>query len=143
MKKLLLTLAAIAMLSVAALAQQENFIKVSALPSAARQNVKTYYPTTTIVSASKMVWNGKTSYKAAMDDGSFMFFDASGRWNMARSYDGLPDKFIPAKTRKYVSDYHEGQLIVEIQKLSKTYIITLSDQTKLQFYHNGNFYGFR
>lgn len=142
MKKLLLTLAAVVVLAAGALAQ-ENFIKVSSLPSAARQNVKTYYPTATIVSASKMVWNGKTSFKAAMDNGSYMFFDASGRWNMARSYDGLPDKFLPAKVRKYVSDYHEGQLIVEVQKLSKTYIITLSDETKLQFYHNGNFYGFK
>lgn len=122
---------------------QEINIKSTQLPSRARQTVQTYYPQTSIVAASKMVYKGKTSYKAAIDQGSYMFFDGAGNWNMARSYDGLPDKIVPAKIRKYVSDYHEGQLIVEIQRLSKTYRITLSDGTSLDFYKNGNFYGFR
>lgn len=143
MKKILFTLALSLLMAFSATAQQEVNIKSTQLPARARQTVQTYYPKTSIVAASKMVFNGRTSYKAAIDEGSFMFFDASGNWNMARSYDGLPDKIVPAKIRKYVSDYHEGQLIVEIQKLRRTYRITLTDGTSLEFYLNGNFYGFR
>ena len=141
MKKLILTFLAIITLSVTASAQITQ-IKSTQLPAQARTTIKNAWNGAPIVDAWRNKDGKRVEYKASVEDGSIIKFNAKGQWIEMKSYGGVPTKLLPAAMLKHVNDYYEGQLIVHVIKYTKMYRIELTDGTKLEFNSKGKFQAF-
>lgn len=141
MKKLILTIIAGVALSFAASAQITQ-IKSTQLPAQARTTIRNAWNGAPIVDAWRNKQGRKVEYKASVEDGSTIKFDASGRWIEMKSYSGIPTKMLPQTLLKHIDKYYEGQLIVWVTKTPKRYQVQLTDGSKLEFNAKGVFQAF-
>ncbi len=141
MKKLILTLFAVVALSVTASAQIKQ-IKSTQLPAQARTTIRNAWNGAPIVDAWRNKQGRKVEYKASVEDGSTIKFDASGRWIEMKSYGGVPTKMLPQALLNHINKYYEGQQIVWVTKTPKRYQVQLTDGSKLEFNAKGVFQAF-
>ena len=141
MKKLILTLFAVIALSVTASAQIKQ-IKSTQLPAQARTTIRNAWNGAPIVDAWRNKQGRKVEYKASVEDGSTIKFDASGRWIEMKSYGGVPSKMLPQALLNHINKYYEGQQIVWVTKTPKRYQVQLTDGSKLEFNAKGVFQAF-
>lgn len=141
MKKLILTIIAVVALSFAASAQITQ-IKSTQLPAQARTTIRNAWNGAPIVDAWRNKQGRKVEYKASVEDGSTIKFDASGRWIEMKSYSGIPTKMLPQTLLKHIDKYYEGQQIVWVTKTPKRYQVQLTDGSKLEFNAKGVFQAF-
>lgn len=141
MKKLILTLFAVVALSVTASAQIKQ-IKSTQLPAQARTTIRNAWNGAPIVDAWRNKQGRKVEYKASVEDGSTIKFDASGRWIEMKSYSGVPTKMLPQALLNHINKYYEGQQIVWVTKTPKRYQVQLTDGSKLEFNSKGVFQAF-
>ncbi len=141
MKKLILTLFAVVALSVTASAQIKQ-IKSTQLPAQARTTIRNAWNGAPIVDAWRNKQGRKVEYKASVEDGSTIKFDASGRWIEMKSYGGVPTKMLPQALLNHIGKYYEGQQIVWVTKTPKRYQVQLTDGSKLEFNSKGVFQAF-
>ncbi len=141
MKKLILTLFAVVALSVTASAQIKQ-IKSTQLPAQARTTIRNAWNGAPIVDAWRNKQGRKVEYKASVEDGSTIKFDASGRWIEMKSYGGVPTKMLPQALLNHIGKYYEGQQIVWVTKTPKRYQVQLTDGSKLEFNAKGVFQAF-
>lgn len=141
MKKLILTLFAVVALSVTASAQIKQ-IKSTQLPAQARTTIRNAWNGAPIVDAWRNKQGRKVEYKASVEDGSTIKFDASGRWIEMKSYGGVPTKMLPQALLSHINKYYEGQQIVWVTKTPKRYQVQLTDGSKLEFNAKGVFQAF-
>lgn len=140
MKKLILTLIAVLSLSVAS--AQISQIKSNKLPAQARTTIKNAWMGAPVVDAWRNKIGKRVEYKASIENGSTIKFDANGRWIEIRCYDGVPTSLLPKALLTHVDKYYEGQLIVWAYKTTKRYQIELANGTKLEFSDKGVFQAF-
>ena len=95
-----------------------------------------------IVDAWRNKQGRKVEYKASVEDGSTIKFDASGRWIEMKSYGGVPTKMLPQALLNHIDKYYEGQQIVWVTKTPKRYQVQLTDGSKLEFNAKGVFQAF-
>jgi len=141
MKKLILTIIAVVALSFAASAQITQ-IKSTQLPAQARTTIRNAWNGAPIVDAWRNKQGRKVEYKASVEDGSTIKFDASGRWIEMKSYSGIPTKMLPQALLNHIDKYYEGQQIVWVTKTPKRYQVQLTDGSKLEFNAKGVFQAF-
>lgn len=140
MKKIILTLIAVLSLSVAS--AQITQIKSTKLPAQARTTIKKAWNGAPIVDAWRNKMDKKVEYKASIENGASIKFDAQGRWIEVRCYDGVPTSLLPNPLLSHIDKYYEGQLIVWVLKSTKRYQIQLANGTKLEFNNKGIFQAF-
>ena len=141
MKKLILTIIAVVALSFAASAQITQ-IKSTQLPAQARTTIRNAWNGAPIVDAWRNKQGRKVEYKASVEDGSTIKFDAAGRWIEMKSYSGIPTKMLPQALLKHIDKYYEGQQIVWVTKTPKRYQVQLTDGSRLEFNAKGVFQAF-
>ena len=141
MKKLILTLFAVVALSGTASAQIKQ-IKSTQLLAQARTTIRNAWNGAPIVAAWRNKQGRKVEYKASVEDGSTIKFDASGRWIEMKSYGGVPTKMLPQALLNHINKYYEGQQIVWVTKTPKRYQVQLTDGSKLEFNAKGVFQAF-
>lgn len=141
MKKLILTLIAIVAISFTASAQITQ-IKSTQLPAQARNTIRTAWNGAPIVDAWRNKQGRKVEYKASVEDGSTIKFNAGGQWIEMKSYGGVPTKLLPQALLNHIDKYYEGQQIVWVTKTPKRYQIQLTDGSKLEFNSKGVFQAF-
>lgn len=117
-------------------------IKSTKLPAQARSLIKTTWNGAPIVDAWRNKEGRRIEYKASVEDGSTIKFDAAGRWIEVKSYSGVPTKLLPANLVKYINTYYDGQLIVWAVKKARCYQVQLTDGSKLEFSLKGVFQAF-
>lgn len=117
-------------------------IKSSQLPAQARNTIRTAWNGAPIVDSWRNKEGRKVEYKASVEDGSTIKFNATGQWIEMKSYGGVPSKLLPQALVKYIDTYYEGQLIVWALKTPKRYQIQLTDGSKLEFNSKGVFQAF-
>lgn len=140
MKKILLTFLAIAAFTAAS--AQITQIKSTQLPAQARTTIKKAWNGAPTVDAWRNKMGKKVEYKASIENGSTIKFDAQGRWIEMRCYDGVPTSLLPATLLSHIDKYYEGQIIVWAYKSTKRYQIELANGTKLEFNNKGIFQAF-
>ena len=141
MKYLLLTIVATVILSMTASAQITQ-IKSTQLPAQARNTIRTAWNGAPIVDAWRNKEGRKVEYKASVEDGSTIKFNANGQWIEMKSYSGVPTKMLPAALVKHIETYYEGQQIVWVIKNTKRYQVQLTDGSSLEFNAKGIFQAF-
>lgn len=141
MKKLIVIVLAMMALATTATAQIKQ-ISSTKLPAAARTTIKKTWNNAPIVDAWQNKEGRRVEYKASIEDGSIVKFNAAGQWIEVKSYGGVPTTLFPAALNKFVSDYYEGQLIVWGIRTNTKYQVQLTDGSKLEFNKNGKFQAF-
>ena len=140
MKKLILTL--IAIFAFGAASAQITQIKSTQLPAQARNTIRTARNGAPIVDAWRNKEGRRVEYKASVENGSTIKFNANGQWIEMKSYSGVPVKLLPPALVKYIDTYYEGQQIVWVTKTPKRYQVQLTDGSKLEFNAKGVFQAF-
>lgn len=139
---LLIAITAIFAFNASSLSAQITQIKSTQLPAQARNTIRTTWNNAPIVNA----WRNKdgrlVEYKALVEDGSSMKFNARGEWIEVSSYGGVPTKIFPKALVKHIRDYYDGQQIVRAYKSSRYYRVELTDGSKLEFNTKGVFQAF-
>lgn len=141
MKKLIITLIAIVALSLTASAQITQ-IKSSQLPAQARTTIRSAWNGAPIVDAWRNKEGRRVEYKASVEDGSTMKFNANGQWIEVKSYGGVPTSLFPKALLSHLDKYFEGRQIVWATKTTKRYQVQLTDGSKLEFNSKGVFQAF-
>lgn len=141
MKKIFLTLIATVALSLAASAQIEQ-INSNKLPGNARATIRSAWNGAPIVDAWRNKEGKRVEYKASVENGSTMKFNANGQWIEVKGYGGVPENLFPSLLIKHIHEYYEGQYIVFASRTTKRFQIELSDGTRLQFNAKGAFEAF-
>lgn len=141
MKKLILTFLTIVAISVAASAQITQ-INSTKLPTQARNTIRAAWNGAPIVDAWRNKEGKKIEYKASVEDGSTIKFNANGQWIEVKSYSGVPTNLLPKAMLTHIDKYYEGQQIVWVSKTTRRYRIELTDGTKLEFNAKGVFQAF-
>ncbi len=140
MKKFSLML--IALMLTSWVSAQITQIGSTKLPAQARTTIRSAWNNAPIVDAWRNKEGRKVEYKASVEDGSIIKFNAGGQWIEVKSYGGVPARLLPAPLVKYVEHYYEGRLIVWVARKGKNYVVELSDGSKLEFNQKGAFYAF-
>lgn len=141
MKKLVLTLLALAAFSLTASAQITQ-IKSTQLPAQARTTIRNAWNGAPIVDSWRNKEGKRVEYKASVEDGSVIKFAANGQWIEVKSYGGIPSSLLPKALLTHIDKYYEGQLIVWASKNSRRYRVELTNGTKLEFNSKGVFQAF-
>lgn len=141
MKKLILTFLTFVAISVAASAQITQ-ISSTKLPAQARKTISAAWNGAPIVDAWRNKEGKKIEYKASVEDGSTIKFNANGQWIEVKSYSGVPTSLLPKAMLTHIDKYYEGQQIVWVSKTTRRYRIQLTDGTKLEFNAKGYFQAF-
>jgi len=140
MKKIVLTLIALMLTSLAS--AQITQISSTRLPAQARTTIRSAWNNAPIVDSWRNKEGRRVEYKASVEDGSIIKFNAGGQWIEVKSYGGVPSRLLPAALVKYVEHYYEGRLIVWAIRKGRNYNIELSDGSKLEFDQKGTFRAF-
>lgn len=112
------------------------------LPTQARATIKKAWNNAPTVDAWRNKVGKRVEYKASMEDGSTIKFNAAGQWIEVKSYGGVPSFLLPKALLTHINNYYEGQLVVWASKTPKRYRVELADGTKLEFNNKGVFQAF-
>ncbi len=140
--KLLVFTAIFSVLGLHFAAAQITQISSTRLPAQARTTIRNAWNGAPIVDAWRNKEGRRVEYKASVEDGSTIKFNANGQWIEIRSYGGVPTMLLPKAMLAYIDKYYEGQLIVWVAKTPKRYRIELANGTKLEFNAKGIFQAF-
>ena len=141
MKKLVLTILAVAAMSIAASAQITQ-IKSTQLPAQSRKTISAAWNKAPIVDSWRNKEGKRVEYKASVEDGSIIKFDSRGNWIEVKSYGGVPSSLFPKALLTHIEKYYEGRQIVWASKNAKRYRVELTDGSKLEFNAKGVFQAF-
>ncbi len=129
-------------LSIADMSAQITQIKSSQLPALARSTVSKTWNGAPIIDAWRNKEGRRIEYKASVEDGSTMKFNANGQWIEVKSYGGVPGSLFPTALLSHLDKYFEGRYIVRATKTTKRYQVELNDGSKLEFNPKGVFQAF-
>ncbi len=140
MKKIILF--CIALLAFEGAMAQISQIGSSKLPARARTTISKGWNNAPIVDAWRNKSGKRVEYKASLEDGSLIKFNAAGQWIEMKCFTGVPSMLLPNALVQYVERYYEGRLIVHATHYGKFYRVELSDGSKLEFTEKGIFNAF-
>ena len=140
MKKIIrnftMALAALFMVSVTAMADDDKPIEFSQLPQAAQTTVKKVFPSHQIAFTTQEGILSKT-YEVHFSNGDKIEFDSKGNWdNVSMKSGPVPATFIPAAIDKFVKAKYPNTFIKKIDKDRRDTEIELSNGLDLKFNKN-------
>lgn len=129
--------------------QKENIQVDSNVPANADQDlpqkVKTFlekhYPNIGIAKYEMKAKASGKEYEVKLNNGVEIEFDSTENWKEIKDYNGVPDVFVPAKIKSYVTKNYPNIKIEKIDlKADKNQIkVELLNDTDLKFDMDGNF----
>lgn len=137
MKKLFVFLAGALMVTSMAWAADEEIKELDAkkLPPITKSIIKSYFPGTEVVKATKSKSKVRNSFNVTLNDGTELEFDKDGQWQ--RVYCGgkpVPQTMVNLRVADYLEKNHPGAEVVMMEKDKKgNYIVQLADNTELHF----------
>lgn len=117
-------------------------ISSTKLPTRARTTIRNGWNNAPVVDAWRNKSGNRVEYKASLEDGSLIKFNAVGQWIEIKSYTGVPSMLLPSALVHYVEHYYEGRQIVHAIHTGKYYRVELTDGSKLEFTEKGVFNAF-
>lgn len=118
---------------------EDTVISTGALPAPAKAFIEQYYPSATVLSATK----DKDEYEVTLTDGTHIDFNKSGEWKAVEAPVAMviPSGFYPAPIDTYVNENFPETGINEISREKKGYDVELTIGTELYFSTDGTFIG--
>ena len=142
MKKILLSVLAVAALAVTPTMAEDVAISAQTLPGEAQKFLKNYFAQNKVVTALHDRDVSDNDYTVILDNGTKVEFDASGKWESVKSRSGkMPAGVVPAKIQGYVSEHYPSLGIVKIERKRYGYELELTNDVDLKFTTDGRFLG--
>ena len=142
MKKILLSVLAIATLAVTPTMAEDVAISAHKLPGEAQKFLKTHYASNKVVTAVHDKDITDNDYTVVLDDGTKIEFDSAGKWESVKSRNGkIAAGIVPAKIAGYVAEHYPSIGIEKIERKRYGYEVELTNDLDLKFDLNGNFLG--
>ena len=143
MKKILLSVLAVATLAVTPTMAEDVAITAQKLPEAARKFLNTYFAQNKVVTALHDKDVSDNDYTVILDDGTKIEFDSSGKWESVKSQKGkIPAGVVPVKIAGYLAEYYHSIAIEKIERKRYGYEVELVNDLDLKFSSDGRFIGF-
>ena len=141
MKHFILSLMIILAAALTASARDSYAHDASVLPQAAQNTIKNNFKAKVSVVKIEKTLGHIDEYDVSLSDGTEVSFDRDGNWDCIEisAASHVPDAFIPAGVKAYVSKNHKGARIVSLDKERGGYEVQLSDGLELKFDKNGSF----
>lgn len=141
MKKTLLTLASVLLLTFTACSSENYSHDAQTLPEKAQSMISQYFKSAiSVVKEEKEAFSGK-EYEVVLSNGCEITFDGNGEWKNIETPVNLsvPEALILPSISNYVVNHHKGATIVGIEKNKKGYEVELSNGVEIQFNQEGGF----
>ena len=139
MKKIILTLVALAAVLIPAMADNDRPIPPEQLPEAAKSFIKQTFPEQAIAYAEMETGIAKTKYEVRLNDGTEIDFNGKGEWDKVDcKYKSVPLVLVPEVIARYVETNYPASLIIKIDKELYGWEIELSNDLELKFAANGS-----
>lgn len=137
MKKILLLVTAIVMLSTTLRAEEvREEIEFVKLPLMAQKIVQSYFDGTDITQIVKEKDKLKVNYEVKFGDGTEVEFDNEGNWTEVEAPDGgsVPQRVVPGKILMYIRNNFKGAIVTKIERdRRRNYEVELSTGQELHF----------
>jgi hypothetical protein len=142
MKKILLSMLAVATLAVTPTMAEDVAITAQRLPEAAQKFLKTHFAQNKVVTATHDRDFADNDYTVVLDNGTKIEFDASGKWESVKNRNGkMPASVVPAKIQSYVSEKFPSLGIEKIERKRSGFEVELTNDLDLRFGPDGRFIG--
>ena len=142
MKKILLSVLAVATLAVTPTMAEDVAISAHKLPGEAQKFLKTHYANNKVVTAVHDKDITDNDYTVVLDDGTKIEFDASGKWESVKSRSGkIAAGIVPDKIAGYVAEHYPSIGIEKIERKRYGYEVELTNDLDMKFGSDGRFLG--
>lgn len=129
-------------------ATQVEQVTLDQLPANTKQFIETAFPNAVIVKATKVNTPNYygSFYQLILDNNIEIDFDKSGNWTEieTRDHTAIPAAFLQQEVpliQAYVTEHYKGSFIVELDKNTKGYQVTLNSDLELIFNAQQEFIG--
>ena len=142
MKKILLSVLAVATLAVTTTMAEDVAITAQKLPEAARKFLNVHFAQNKVVTALHDKDISDNDYTVILDNGTKIEFDSSGKWESVKSQKGkIPAGIIPTKIVGYVTEHYPSTAIEKVERKRYGYEVELVNDLDLKFGSDGRFIG--
>ena len=142
MKKILLSMLAVATLAVTPTMAEDVAITAKRLPEAAQKFLKSNFAQSKVISATHDRDFGDNDYSVLLDNGTKIEFDATGKWESVKSKNAkIPAGVIPVKIAGYIAEKYPSCTIEKIERKRYGYEVELNNDLDLRFGTDGRFIG--
>ena len=142
MKKILLSMLAVATFAVTPTMAEDVAISADKLPGEAHKFLKHYFAQNKIVTALHDKDVSDNDYTVILDNGTKIEFDAAGKWESVKNRNGkMPAGVVPVKIQGYVSEHYNSCVIEKIERKRYGYEVELTNNLDLKFSTDGRFIG--
>ena len=137
MKKQILTLATILLLSFTTFAQN-GMKNIQQLPQKAQEFVKTHFNDYKVAYVLTDKELADIDYKVRFEDGTEIEFNAKGDWtDVSGKQNCIPTGFILKEITNYVNTYHNDLCITDIEREFNRITVELSNNLEIEFNSKG------
>ena len=142
MKKILLSVLAVATLAVTPTMAEDVAISANRLPGGAQKFLKEHFAQNKIVTALHDREISDNDYTVILDNGTKIEFDGTGKWESVKNHNGkIPAGIIPVKIQGYISEHYPSLGIEKIERKRYGYEVELTNDIDLKFAPDGRFVG--
>lgn len=134
MKRFMFMVAALMVMAVPAMADDDKPISIEKMPVAAQEFMTKYFSGKNVaVAKQEGIFMGR-NYDVIFTDGDKVEFDRNGRWtNVDCKYGAVPKGIVPEKIDAYVEKHFPGADVRKIEKEDRRYELELSNDVDLKF----------
>lgn len=134
MKKVLLLLVALFVVSISVKAGDDRPTTLDKIPQKAQQFVKKYFGNKQVALVTEDSEFMDKSYDVTFTNGDKVEFDKKGEWkNVDCKYSAVPDGVIPTAIQSYVSKNYPNAKIKQIERDRKDYDVELTNGWEIKF----------
>lgn len=135
MKKLVLAVVAMFVMSTMVMADNDKPVQVNQLPAKAQTFLNTYFKDVKVALATQDTELFSKSYDVVFNTGDKVEFDKSGEWTEVRCRQtGVPAAIVPAQIAEYVKTTYPDAQILQIERDDRgEYEIKLSNRWEITF----------
>ena len=135
MKKLVLAVVAMFVMSTMVMADNDKPVQVNQLPAKAQTFLNTYFKDVKVALATQDTELFSKSYDVVFNTGDKVEFDKSGEWTEVRCRQtGVPAAIVPAQIAEYVKTTYPDAQILQIERDDRGgYEVKLSNRWEITF----------
>ena len=142
MKKILLSVLAIATLAVTPTMAEDVAITAQKLPGAAQKFLKEHFAQNKVVTALLDRDFADNDYTVVLDNGTKVEFDGLGKWESVKNHNGkIPAGVVPTEIQNYIATHYQSLGVEKIERKRYGYEVELTNDLDMKFSLNGKFLG--
>ncbi len=142
-KRVLLAMVAIvaAMSTFTSCDKEDIAVTINDLPAIAQTTITEHFNVENVMLITLDEELFGSEYTVLFKDGTTMDLDKNGNWNSIESNSGVPETIIPQAINTYLESNYPDQIVIDIDKETTGYDVSLNNQVELKFNLEGTLIG--